>query len=196
MPFDFSYFPVLETGRMILRPMRDSDAEAVFAIFGDDETCRHFLAQAQRGYASVAEARANVIDWAARQFQHRAGLRWALTQRGDDTLIGTAGYNFWDQPNHRADIGYDLNRALWGRGLMPEAMHAILHFGFGTMMLHRVEADVTSGNAASVRVLEKCGFAHEGTLRERYWCNGRYFDHLQFGLLRSAYEAQFGPLVE
>lgn len=111
---------------------------------------------------------------------------------GDDTVIGTAGYNYWDQKNRCGEIGYDLLYAQWGKGLMTETIHALLRWGFEHMGLNRVEADVTEGNMASIRVLEKCGFAHEGTRRKRFFHDGRYLDHLFFGVLRLDYAAQFG----
>lgn len=190
--FDFSTFPILETERLILREMTDADTPDVFAIFGDAETCRYFTEQGCQPYPTAAQAKAEVIDWSARRFADKVGLRWAITLRGDTRLIGTAGYNFWDRENHCGEIGYDLLRALWGRGLMTEAIHAILCFGFERMALNRVEADVTGGNRASVRVLEKCRFQHEGTLRQRHFANGRYYDNLRFGLLRAEYAAAFG----
>jgi ribosomal-protein-alanine N-acetyltransferase len=190
--FDFSEFPILKTGRLVLREMTQDDAPAVFAIFGDAETCRYFICQNRRPYPSIEETTANVINWSARRFKDRLGLRWALTLCGDNTLIGTAGYNYWDQRNHCGEVGYDLLRTEWGKGLMPEALHAILRFGFTRMALNRVEADVTEGNSASIRVLEKCGFRQDGVLRQKHFCNGQYFDNLLFGLLRRDYEAQFG----
>lgn len=190
--FDFSAFPTLRTERLVLRQMSDGDIDAVFAIFGDAETCRYFTVQNCEPYATPDEAKANVLDWAARSFEQQSGLRWGLTlASGADHLIGTAGINWWDRDNHCAEIGYDLNRQYWRQGLMTEAVHAIVRWGFITMALHRIEADTTEGNTGSMRVLEKCGFALEGTARQRHFAQNRYWDNLRYGLLRSEYEACF-----
>ncbi len=186
--YDFCQFPILTTDRLILRQMREADLPALHAIFGDVETCRYFLAQNAEPYPTIEQTKAEVYDWAAQQFQFRRGLRWALTLiGGDDSLIGTAGYNYWDRENRRGEIGYDLNRAYWNQGLMTEAVHGILRWGFAAMNLHRVEADTIGGNVGSVRVLEKCGFTLDGTLHQRFYLNGRYYDQLLFGLLQPDY---------
>jgi ribosomal-protein-alanine N-acetyltransferase len=190
--FDFSYFPVLETERLVLREMTVTDLPGVFAIFGDAETCRFFLEQDRKPYPSMEEAKKNVIDWAAGRFRDKAGLRWGLTLRGEDRLIGTAGFNHWDRRHHVASMGGDLNRTHWGEGIMTEALLALLRFGFDEMALNRVEADATEGNGASIALLSRCGFTQEGVWREKHFCDGRYFDNLQFGLLRREYASRFG----
>ncbi|MBN1563463.1 MAG: GNAT family N-acetyltransferase [Anaerolineae bacterium] len=190
--FDFHHFPILETDRLRLRQMTRADLPALHAIFGDAETCRYFLDQNAEPYATIEQTEAQVYDWATRQFELQHGLRWGLTLKsnpaGDALLIGTAGYNYWNRAHRRGEIGYDLNRAYWQRGLMTEAIHGILRWGFAALNLHRIEADVTGGNVGSVRVLEKCGFKQDGCLRQRWYLNGQFYDHLLFGLLRADYE--------
>jgi ribosomal-protein-alanine N-acetyltransferase len=80
-------------------------------------------------------------------------------------------------------IGYWTGEPHAGRGYMTSALRALLPTLFGELNLHRVEAACIPGNAASIRVLEKCGFSREGLAR-RYLCiNGAWQDHLLFGLL-------------
>ena len=80
-------------------------------------------------------------------------------------------------------IGYWVGEPFAHRGYMTHALRALLPTLFGEINLHRVEAACIPTNAASVRVLEKCGFTREGLAR-RYLCiNGAWQDHLLFGLL-------------
>lgn len=180
--FDFSAMPRLQTERLVLREVHPSgDLDAMFALFGDPEVARF----TDTGpLASVSEAQ-EVIDWISWIFEQRRGLRWALALRDDEQLmIGTCGYNHWDRSTNSAEIGYDLARRHWGRGLMTEALQALVRFGFERMGLNRIEADVTVGNDASGRVLEKLGFTEEGVLRQRGFWKGRYHDLSMFSLLR------------
>ena len=111
-------------------------------------------------------------------------MRWAVTLKEDtERLIGTAGFNVWHTWNNSAEIGYDLARAHWGRGLMVEALEPIIDFGFTRMALNRIEADATVGNHASSRVLEKLGFHREGLLRQRGYWKGSYHDVWLYSLL-------------
>jgi len=87
---------------------------------------------------------------------------------GTPHIIGTCGYTRWNQENRFALLGYDLARDCWRRGLMSEAVAAVLRFGFEHMALHRVEATVVTGNTASATLLGRAGFEREGVLRGRF----------------------------
>jgi ribosomal-protein-alanine N-acetyltransferase len=180
--FDFTVMPRLETERLVLREIHSqTDLAALYALFADPYVARF----TDTGpFESPAEAE-EVMEWIDDIFAKHLGMRWALALKTDEgEMIGTAGYNRWQRWNHSAEIGYDLKRDLWGRGLMVEALGAVLGFGFREMALNRVEADVTVGNEASVRVLEKLGFHQEGLSRQRGFWKGDYHDLLMFGLLR------------
>lgn len=179
--FEFGAFPVLETARMILREIMPEDARGVFAIRGDYEVTKYNggmnytrLDQAEALVASIRDA-----------YRDKRSVRWGMTLKGgDDTVIGMVGYNYWVRADYRASVGYDLARAYWGRGLMPEALRAILQFGFERMALNRVEADASSPNVQSIRVLEKVGFVREGKQREQFYENGEFGDLVLFSLLK------------
>ena len=80
-------------------------------------------------------------------------------------------------------IGYWVGQPHAHRGYMTAALRVLLPSLFGELNLHRIEAACIPSNAASIRVLEKCGFTREGLAR-RYLCiNGVWQDHLLFGLL-------------
>ncbi len=181
--FDFGSLPTLETHRLVLRQVRgDSDLGALFDLFADPEVARY----TDTGpFTSVSEA-TEVMNWIEDLFTRRQGMRWALTLKdGDDTLIGTAGYNWWHHANNSAEVGYDLARRYWNQGLMTEALAPVLAFGFDQMALNRIEAEVTVGNEASTRVLSKLGFQSEGLLRQRGHWKGAYHDVWLYSLLHS-----------
>jgi ribosomal-protein-alanine N-acetyltransferase len=182
--FDFETFPTLETPRLILREMTINDAEAVFRIRSDYQVTIYNTGEP---YTRIDQA-LSLIEGVREGFQAGLELRWGVTLKPSPTVIGMCGYNYWMRDHFRASIGYDMARAYWGKGLMPEALHAILHFGFRRMALNRVEADVLAENAASIRVLEKLGFLREGTLRERDFERGAFRDLLLYGLLRRDYQ--------
>lgn len=185
--FDFSYFPRLQTRRLILREITSADKPALYALFSDPEVTRYNDVDT----FTQPEDAAWVLDFLERRFQNGVGLRWAICMQGlPEDLIGTCGYNNWDQRNNCGVIGYDLMPAYWGRGIMPEAVRAVIEFGFEHMGLNRVEADVTTGNAASARVLQKLGFTEEGLLRQRGHWKGAYHDLRFFSLLRAEFDLQ------
>jgi ribosomal-protein-alanine N-acetyltransferase len=178
--FDFETFPILETERLILRELRPGDAEAIMEIRGDYEVTRYntgepyeFLWQAQDLIAGIGA-----------EYAQKRELRWGITLKSLDRVIGICGFNYWSRRDHRGSIGYDLARAHWGNGYMPEALRAVLRFGFTQMGLNRIEADTSLYNTNSQRVLRKLGFSEEGRQREHYFEDGAYHDLLLFALLK------------
>jgi RimJ/RimL family protein N-acetyltransferase len=118
------------------------------------------------------------------QFQSRTLFQWGIVRHEDGLVIGTCTLFHIDESNRRAEIGYALGRAHWGKGYMREALSALLEYAFRTLGLHRIEADVDPRNEASIRLLERLGFQKEGYLRERWLVDGATHDTLFFGLLR------------
>lgn len=184
--FDFSSLPVLETERLLLREIRHDDVDALYALFSDPEVTHYIDLETMR---HVSEA-GQLIDFVNDRFDKKIGTRWAITIKAHgDELVGTIGYNVWMRHNYCGEIGYDLAKRCWGQGYMPEAIRAVVEFGFDRMNLNRVEADVTVGNEASARVLTKVGFMKEGLLRQRGYWKGGFHDLWFFSLLRSDYTA-------
>ena len=83
-----------------------------------------------------------------------------------------------------AVLGYWMGRPYAGKGLMTSAVRAVVVFAFETLNLNRVEAAGLPHNAASIRLLEKVGFRREGYARKYLCIDGRWQDHILFGLVR------------
>lgn len=83
-----------------------------------------------------------------------------------------------------AVLGYWMGAPHAGKGFMSASVRAVIDFAFDTLHLNRVEAACLPHNAASVRLLEKVGFSREGYARKYLCIDGRWQDHLLFGLVR------------
>ncbi len=103
-------------------------------------------------------------------------------------MIGTCNLFHFDEGFHCAKTGYELNRAMWGKGIMTEAMSAILTYGFSELGLHRIEAVIDIENVRSKNLLFKPGFSYEGNLRQRYFLRDQFFDEYYFGLLKDEWQ--------
>jgi ribosomal-protein-alanine N-acetyltransferase len=82
-----------------------------------------------------------------------------------------------------ASLGYWTGRKFAGKGLMTDAVVALVRYAFERMALHRIEAACLASNAASRRVLTKAGFTAEGTARKYLKINGEWQDHLLFAVI-------------
>jgi RimJ/RimL family protein N-acetyltransferase len=170
---------VLWSERLELRFLTPADVAAQYAIYSDPDVMRYWSSAAwttmQQAEESVAASIAACADG--------SGMRFAFTLRETGELIGNCTlYNFFPQ-NRRADVGYALARAHWGKGYMREALSCLLDHAFGPLELHRIEADIDPRNEASRRLLESLGFQREGYLRERWFVNGEICDTVMYGLL-------------
>lgn len=182
-PFDTL---ALDTPRLQLRPLRAADAEALFRMHADPEVMRYWSTPP---WAGIEQAHA-MIDVDREALPAGRHLRLALTLRGDDhVLVGTGSLFNFHEASRRAEIGYVLAREVWGRGLMHEALTALVGFAFETLNLNRLEADVDPRNTASAKSLARLGFVQEGFLRERWIVGDEVSDTALFGLLRSAWKA-------
>lgn len=188
IPDIFAQFPVLSSPRLVLRQIVPDDAEAIFATFSDAEAMQHYGETIHQAVADSQELIRQQQHW----YAARAGIRWGITQRGADEVIGSCGFYKFDDEARHAETGYELRRAYWRQGIMREALSTILAFGFQTLGLHRVEAVVNAGNDASRGLLLALGLAHEGTLRERFWWDGRLWDEWYFGLLAREWATETG----
>jgi ribosomal-protein-alanine N-acetyltransferase len=172
-------FPVLETARLRLRETRESDIEDLFRVYSDPEVTRYYNLDT---LTDLEQARQ--IIRRRQEALSRGHIRWALCLKEDDRYIGSCGLPFSLEYWRVAELGYELARDLWGRGLMTEAVPAVCRYAFDALGMQRVEAQVMPGNGASIRVLEKCGFRCEGLLRGRGFWKEQSHDLLMFGLLR------------
>jgi [ribosomal protein S5]-alanine N-acetyltransferase len=109
---------------------------------------------------------------------------WAIRNE-QEVPIGGCGFNdFQIGESHQAEIGYLLAKPYWGQGIMTAVVHKACEFAFAEFGVVKIFAHVFAGNAASARVLEKCGFVQEGYLRKHHLKQGRFLDAKLFGLLK------------
>lgn len=170
-------FPAWKT-RLRLRPLDADDADALFAIFADEEVTRHYDLET---FCELDEA-ADLIEFVLESYEAERQVRWGIVRTADDQLVGTCGFVWLRQ--HSAEIGYDLMRSAWGNGYMYEALMALLDYAFEELTLNRIEALVMPGNARSRRLLARLGFVHEGTLRQYDYFKGALHDMEMHALLR------------
>jgi ribosomal-protein-alanine N-acetyltransferase len=149
-------FPTLETERLILREITDDDASAIFKNFSDPEIAIWFFEQPLE---NIEQARAFITAF-GQEFTQGEGLTWVMVLKETGTSIGTCGFGEVEMGQH-GDLGFDLAREHWGKGLMKEGLGAIMEYGFGALNLSVIKAHSYSSNLRAIRLLEKLGFKME-----------------------------------
>lgn len=182
-------FPSLETERLLLRPLSTVDLEFVFRHFSDPAVNRYLLDEEP---VRTREQAQSIIDFYSSPATQPYN-RWVIVRKADMQPIGTCGYHQWQKVHQRAEIGYDLEKASWGQGIMTEALRTMLRYGFEQMDLNRVEALVYVENDASIRLLERLGFQKEGLLRQSFRQGHTYYHHWLLSLLKAEWTSGLAP---
>ncbi len=177
---------VLHAERLVLRPLVASDEDALFAMRSDPRVQRY----GSHPPWTERQTAAAYIERNIRGMAEGAHAQFAIERRDDGAVVGTCTLYDLNAQSRRADCGYVLLPAEWGRGYATEAMSTLLDWGFGALDLHRVEADIDPRNTASAKVLERLGFAREGHLRERWIVAGEISDSWLYGLLAREWAAR------
>lgn len=177
----------IETERLILRGFLNSDVEAVFKYWASDEKVQSLYSEpTYMTKEAVAELLAQYIG----AYSKNNYYRWAIILKENNECIGQIAYFLVDDKNHFAEIEYCIGTLFQCRGLATEATKAIIHYGFEQMNLHKVQICHKSINVPSKRVIEKCGFTYEGTLRDFFFMDGKYVDRLYYSILRSEFDKE------
>ncbi|HSC53673.1 MAG TPA: GNAT family N-acetyltransferase [Phnomibacter sp.] len=180
LEFNFSEFPVLRSQRLVLRQIQLSDTPAFFALRTNEQVMK-YIGRPMAG--SLDEAR-QLLQTNIDAFNNKEGISWAITEAGNDTLVGTIGFWRTEKEHYRTEIGYLLHPALHGKGLMQEAITLACNYAFTQTQLHSIEANVDPENIASRRVLEKCGFVQEAYFKESFFWNGEFLDSVIYSLVK------------
>ena len=183
---------LLNTRDLHLRPSNRSDAAGMFAMLSDPESLKYW---SDRPLADL-EAAEEALNRDLESDAQGKSLCWAITLKGEDDMIGKCILFQFGGGNHRAEIGYILNRRYWRRGFMQQALEAVIDFAFETLKLHRIEADVDTQNAASLGLLEKLGFRREGVMRERWSVYDEVQDSVMLGLLKQDWRSRRTSIAE
>jgi ribosomal-protein-alanine N-acetyltransferase len=181
MPIDWRP-PQLETPRLILRGIEESDADAVFAYASSPTISRYTLWDSHKDMNDTLEF---VRDYASAGYLEKLPDPYAVCLKSDpDRVIGTLGASWAKRTNRTMELGYVLAEAYHGQGIMPEAARALLGHLFAAYDVERVQAHCMTPNVASARVMQKIGMMFEGTLRSSLFHRGAFWDMHLYSILR------------
>jgi ribosomal-protein-alanine N-acetyltransferase len=175
----FDPFPELYTGRLVLRKVTKADADDLFRLRSD----RNVMQYIGRPITLNVDDAMQIINVIEDLLVNNNGITWAISLKDKKELIGTIGLWKIIKEHYRAEIGYLLDPLLQGKGFMKEAIGAVIEYGFQNMQLHSIEANVSPGNAASIKLLEKNHFIREAHFRENYYFDGKFLDSYIYSLI-------------
>jgi diamine N-acetyltransferase len=174
--------------RIQLRAIERSDIPTFLRWLNDPEVIKNLLL-----YLPLSQAQEEqwFEDYLCDTSRHIFGI-----EKEDGKLIGNVALEGINWKDRHAELGIVIGeKDCWDKGYGTDAVHALLGFAFREMNLHRVFLRVFEDNVRAIRCYEKCGFQHEGRLREAEFSAGCYRDELLMGVLRSEFLAAGGGEV-
>ena len=171
---------VLETARLVLRPVRMSDVEPLFAMRSDPDWA-YFGAPGDVTRSAVEASVGRAVDYG---WAH--GPYFVITLA--DEVVGDVVLQVEDA-DEIANLGYAVARTHWGKGVATEAARAIVDHGFLAWDPKKIYARADPRNVASVKVLQAIPMEYEGTLRQHHIRRGERVDRVMYGALRHEWAA-------
>jgi len=176
---NFDPFPELNTERTFLRRITKRDAEELFVLRTDERVLKYL----GRDPATSVKEIHTFIKGVDAEIKLNKGIMWAIIMKDNGAMAGTTGYHNIVTQHYRAEVGYSLLPEYQRKGLMHEVLNKVLEYGFKTMGLHTVEANIDPDNEASMKLLEKNNFVREAHFKENFYYNGKFQDSFIYSLI-------------
>ena len=170
----------LTTPRLVLRPLAESDLEAVQAWAGNPANTRYMAWGPNTPEGTL---------WFLRQT--KPGRDFAVTLKQTGEVIGSCGV-YPDERGDTGELGWILHMDHWKKGYGTELGGALIRYAFGDLGLRRVTAPCAAANYGSCRVMERNGMRREALHRKAFWArvDGEWIDTAEYALLADEYDAE------
>jgi RimJ/RimL family protein N-acetyltransferase len=179
--------PTLTTKRLTLRPFVLEDAWDVERLAGMREIADTTL-NIPHPYPVGAATR--WIETHAPVWMAGTGVTYAIIETSNGKLAGVVSLMQIHREHRRAELGYWIAVDRWNKGFATEASEALIHFGFHTLGLHRIESTHFVRNPASGKVMQKLGMKQEGLARDSAVKWDRYESLVRYAILEHEWKAR------
>lgn len=180
-----TFTDTVHTERLVLRRFEFSDLDSMMRNWVSDPAVQNSYGEPV--YATPEEGKALLAKTIA-GYEHANDYRWAVIEKQSGECIGQIAFFLVDVKNEFAEIEYCIGAHYQGKGYATEACRAVLQYGFDVIRLHKVQICSRPSNAPSRRVIEKCGFVYEGTLRDYFRMDdGTFESRMYFSLMIDEY---------
>lgn len=175
---------ILETNRLILRPIAIDDIHELFAYRSDKETNKYqgWIPETVEDVEVFVENNATEINLPQTWFQ------FVIIEKLTSTIIGDLGIHFFDRENKQVELGCTLKKDSQRKAYAMEALGRVIEYVFTDLKKHRIVASIDPQNTSSLRLLNRLGFRQEAHFVESLFIQGKWVDDVQFALLASEWK--------
>jgi ribosomal-protein-alanine N-acetyltransferase len=172
----------IETKRLVLRKFAYTDSDDMLKYWISDPLIQSMYCEPT--YTNKQEVSELLTKYIS-SYEKPDYYRWAITLKETKECIGQVSFFLVDNKNHFGELEYCIGSKFQNKGLATEAAEAVIKFGFKGINFHKIQICHKEDNIASKKVIEKCGFKYEGTLRDFFYTDGNYVDRLYYSLLET-----------
>ena len=177
--------PFLVGEHIYLRALVEEDADGEYINwFNDEEVCRG------NSHHVFPHTRKKLLEYISHAHQTSSEFILAIVLKSSNKHIGNIAFQDIHQVYRCADLTIIIGeKSEWGKGYGLEAARLLLHHGFAAMNLHRISCATYETNEAMRKIALTLGMKEEGRRVEAAYKNGEYIDFVEYGILKSDYEA-------
>jgi [ribosomal protein S5]-alanine N-acetyltransferase len=176
---------IIETERLILRPFKEEDAADMYNNWASDDEVTRYLSWPTHSDIEVSK---KVLKMWIDEYSSQENYNWAIEIKENGSVIGSIALMNIDNNIENCEIGYCVSKSCWNKGIMTEAFSTVINFAFKEPGFERITGRHHVDNAASGRVMEKCGLKYEGTLRKIHKIStGALVDCKYYSILKEEY---------
>ncbi len=177
----------IKTDRIILREFQHNDVNYAFKNWCNDEKVTKYLTWPAHCELNVTES---VINSWIKSYEKKNFYQWAIVLKDINEPIGSIAVTEINEKVNCVDIGYCIGVNWWNKGIVTEALTAVITFLFEEAKVNKIQARHDPKNINSGKVMLKCGLKYEGTLRQSDFNNQGIVDAAYYGLLSSEYGSE------
>ena len=170
---------ILETERLLIRPITIEDKNEIFAYRRDKETNKY-----QGWIPETIEEVEVFIDKISKQINiAETWFQFVIVNKECNKIIGDIGIHFIDKANQQTEIGCTLNKDFQNKGFATEALKNVIDYLFNELNKHRIIASIDPENKSSIRLVERLGFRKEAHFIQSLFINDKWVDDLIYALI-------------
>ncbi len=178
---------ILETERLIIKPVTIGDKDEIFEYRRDKETNKY-----QGWIPETIEDVEVFIGNTSKQINvPETWFQFVIVDKETQKIVGDLGIHFIDPENEQAEIGCTLNKNYQNKGFATESVRKVIDYLFKELNKHRIIASIDPENKNSIRLVERIGFRKEAHFVESLFINGKWVDDLIYALIEKDWDKTF-----
>lgn len=172
--------PTIESARVALRELKESDLKSLFEIYSNRRAMKYWDTIPHEDISITT----NAFHKLKELMEMNQGLSWGITLKETNNIIGHFVLHGWNTTRNQTQLGYIINPEYWGKGLGSETLYSVINFCFIEMSFNSILAEVDPNNLASIAILQKHGFAIKEEKKKDLNINNNFYDTNVYELVK------------